>query len=77
MDDILFLQTAPAVQVAHVLEICLKHSSRTDPLPVDQWLMKLKDRNDVSSVPIQEAMALCQDYANREEHEVEAEQEQF
>ncbi len=66
MDDILFLQSAAAAEVAQVLMICLKHSSRREPLLVDQWLKNLLARDDADSALIQEAIALCQNYANRE-----------
>ncbi len=65
MNDILLIQTATADELVQVLTICLNHSSRSDPFPVDQWLIELKDRNDVSSAPIQQAIALCRNYAKR------------
>ncbi|WP_079212775.1 hypothetical protein [Brucella pituitosa] len=66
MDDILFLQSAAAAEVAQVLMICLKHSSRKEPYLVDQWLKNLQARKDADSAPIQEAIARCRSYANRE-----------
>lgn len=64
MNDILLIQAATD-ELVQVLTICLKHSSRSDPLHVDQWLIELKDRNDVNSAPIQQAIALCRNYAKR------------